>query len=147
IACPDGRARSPRLAGKGPITSGLALERHGLQQFSTHRVCWHPKEFLAMPPSSASLSLLEGASLALAALSYVLIVRLAVDLTLGALGNNLAVRALRWVTNPVVRGVGAITPRVVPLPLVTGCALLWIFAARIALVQVGAAIALRRMTG
>ena len=100
-----------------------------------------------MPPSSPGLWLIEGASLALAALSYVLIVRLALDLTFGASGNNPAVRALRWVTDPVVRGVGAITPRVVPLPLVTGCALLWIFAARIALVQVGAAIALRRMMG
>ena len=100
-----------------------------------------------MPASSPGLWLIEGASFALAALSYVLIVRLALDLTFGASGNNLAVRALRWVTDPVVRGVGAITPRVVPLPLVTGCTLLWIFAARIALVQVGAAIALRRMMG
>jgi uncharacterized protein YggT (Ycf19 family) len=100
-----------------------------------------------MPPSSPGLWLIEGASLALAALSYVMIVRLALDLTFGALGNNPAVRALRRVTDPVVRGVGAITPRVVPLCLVTGCALLWIFAARIALVQVGAAIALRRMMG
>jgi uncharacterized membrane protein len=91
--------------------------------------------------------LIEGASLALAALSYILIVRLALDLTFGLFGNNLAVRVLRRVTDPVVRGVGAITPRVVPLPLVTGCALVWTFAARIALVQVGAALALRRMMG
>jgi hypothetical protein len=100
-----------------------------------------------MPSSSPGLWLINGASLALAVLSYVLIVRLFLDLTFGLLGNNLAVRALRWATDPVVRGVGAITPRVVPLPLVTGCALVWIFAARIALVQVGAAIALRRMMG
>ncbi len=100
-----------------------------------------------MPPSSPGLTLIEGTSLALAALSYVLIVRLAVDLTFGSLGNNLIFRALRWVTDPVVRGVRAITPRVVPLPLVTGCALLWTLAARIALVQVGAAITFRRMMG
>ena len=100
-----------------------------------------------MPPSSPVLWSIEGGSLALAVLSYVLIVRLALDLTFGALGNNPAFRALRWVTNPVVRAVGLITPRVVPPFLVTGCALLWIFAARIALVQVGAAIALRRMMG
>ena len=100
-----------------------------------------------MSPNSPGPWLIEGASLALAALSYILIVRLALDLTFGAFGNNLVVRALRWVSDPVVRGVGAITPRVVPLPLVTVCALLWIFAARVALVQVGAAIALRRMMG
>jgi len=100
-----------------------------------------------MSPSSPGPWLIEGASLALAALSYILIVRLALDLTFGAFGNTLVVRALRWVSDPVVRGVGAITPRVVPLPLVTVCALLWIFAARVVLVQVGAAIALRRMMG
>jgi hypothetical protein len=100
-----------------------------------------------MPPSAPVLWLMEGGSLALAVLSYVLIVRLALDLTFGALGNNVAFRALRRVTDPVVRAVGVITPRVVPPPLVTACALLWIFAARIALVQVGAAIALRRMMG
>ena len=100
-----------------------------------------------MPPSSPVLWSIEGGSLALAALSYVLILRLALDLTFGALGDNLAVRVLRWVSDPIVRGVGLITPRVVPPPLVTGCALLWIFVARIALVQVGAAIALRRMMG
>jgi uncharacterized membrane protein len=100
-----------------------------------------------MPPSSPVLWSIEAGSLALAVLSYVLIARLALDLTLGALGTNLAFRALRWVSDPVVRGVGLITPRVVPPPLVTGCALLWIFAARIALVQIGAAIALRRTMG
>jgi len=100
-----------------------------------------------MRPSAPVFWLIEGAGLALAMLSYVLIARLALDLTFGALGNNVAFRLLRRVTNPVVRAVGVITPRVVPPALVTGCALLWIFAARIALVQVGAAIALRRMMG
>jgi hypothetical protein len=88
-----------------------------------------------------------GASLALAALSYALALRLAVDLAFGTLGNNKVFRALRWVTDPVVRAVGVITPRAVPPPLVAGCALLWIFALRIALVQVAAAMAMRRMTG
>jgi uncharacterized membrane protein len=89
----------------------------------------------------------EGPSLVLAVLSYVLIVRLVLDLTFGALGNNVVVRALRWLTDPVVRAVGMITPRVVPRPLVTGCAVLWIFALRITLVQVAAAMAMRRMMG
>ena len=89
----------------------------------------------------------RGASLALAVLSYVLIVRLLLDFTFGLLGNNVVFRALRWVTDPVVRAVGVITPRVVPRPLVTGCAVVWIFAVRIALVQVAAAMAMRRMMG
>jgi hypothetical protein len=46
-----------------------------------------------------------------------------------------------------VRAVGAITPGAVPGRLLSGCALVWIFAARIALVQVAAAMAMRRMMG
>jgi hypothetical protein len=86
-------------------------------------------------------------SLVLAVLSYLLIARLALDLAFGARGDNVAFRALRWLTGPFVRAVGAITPRVVPGALVTACAVLWIFAARIALVQVAAAMAMWRMTG
>jgi len=89
----------------------------------------------------------EASSLVLAVLSYVLMVRLVLDLTFGALGNNVVLRALRWLTDPVVRAVGVITPRVVPRALVTGCAVLWIFAVRITLVQVAAAMAMRRMMG
>src|SRR5215470_23163 len=84
----------------------------------------------------------RGLSLALAVLSYVLVVRLLLDFTFGVLGNNVVFRALRWVTDPVVRAVGVITPRVVPRPLVAGCAVVWIFAVRIALVQVAAAMAM-----
>ena len=89
----------------------------------------------------------EASSLVLAVLSYVLMVRLLLDLTFGALGNIVVLRALRWLTDPVVRAVGVITPRVVPRALVTGCAVLWIFAVRITLVQVAAAMAMRRMMG
>jgi YggT family protein len=89
----------------------------------------------------------EGPSLVLRVLSYILIARLCLDLTFGALGNNVVFRALTRLTDPVVRAVGVITPRVVPWPLVTGCAVLWIFAARIALVQVAAALAMRRAMG
>ena len=73
--------------------------------------------------------------------------RFVLDLAFGARGDNVVFRALRWVTNPFVWAVGAITPRVVPGALVTGCAVLWVFAARVVLVQVAAAMAMRRMMG
>jgi uncharacterized membrane protein len=100
-----------------------------------------------MIPSSPVDWYVEGPSLVLRILSYILIARLCLDLTFGALGNNVVFRALRWLTDPVVSAVGVITPRVVPSPLVTGCAVLWIFAVRIALVQVAAAMAMRRAMG
>jgi uncharacterized protein YggT (Ycf19 family) len=99
-----------------------------------------------MNPSSPVNWYVQGPSLVLAVLSYLLIARLILDLT-GARGDNVVFRSLRWVTNPVVRAIGTITPRVVPGALVAGCALVWIFAARIALVQVAAAMAMRRMMG
>jgi hypothetical protein len=100
-----------------------------------------------MNPGSPVNWYVQGPSLILALLSYLLLARLALDLAFGARGDNVAFRALRWLTNPVVRAVGAITPKVVPGALVTGCAVLWVFAARIALVQVAAAMAMRRMMG
>jgi hypothetical protein len=100
-----------------------------------------------MNPSTPVNWYVEGPSLFLALLSSLLIARLALDLTFGTRGDNSVFRALRWLTNPVVRAVGAITPRVVPGALVTGCAVLWIFAARVALVQVAAAVAMRRTMG
>jgi YggT family protein len=100
-----------------------------------------------MNPSAPFHWYVDGPSLALAVLSYLLILRLALDLTFGILGNNLIFRGLCWFTDPVVRAVGVITPRVVPGPLVTLCALLWLSAVRIALVQVAAAVAMRRLLG
>lgn len=100
-----------------------------------------------MNPNSPVNWYVQGASLVLAVLGYFLLARLALDLIVGARGDNVVFRALRWVTEPIVRAIGAITPRVVPGPLVAGCALVWIFAARIALVQVAAAMAMRRMMG
>ena len=100
-----------------------------------------------MNPSSPVNWHIQGPSLVLEAFSYLLLARLLLDLVLGTRGDNIVFRALRWMTNPVVGAVGAITPRVVPGALVTGCAVLWIFAARIALVQVAAAMAMRRMLG
>ena len=100
-----------------------------------------------MNPSSPVNWYVQGPSLVLAVLSYLLIARCVLDLAFGARGDNVAFRVLRGVTDPVVRAVGAITPRVVPGRLLSGCAVLWIFAARIALVQVAAAMAMRRMMG
>lgn len=100
-----------------------------------------------MNPNAPVNWYVQGPSLVLAVLSYCLIARLALDLAFGARGDNVAFRTLRWLTNPIVRAVGAITPRVVPGALVTGCAVLWIFAVRIALPQIATAIALRRMMG
>jgi len=100
-----------------------------------------------MNPSSAVNWYVQVPSLILALLSYCLIARLALDLAIGTRGDNLAFRALRWLTNPVVRAVGAITPRAIPAALVTGCAVLWIFAARILLVQVAAAMTMLRSMG
>jgi hypothetical protein len=100
-----------------------------------------------MNPTSPVNWYVQGPSLVLAVASYCLIARLLLNLTFGVLGDNVVFRALRSVTNPIVGAVGAITPRVVPAPLVTCCAVLWIFAARIALVQVAAAMAMRRMMG
>ena len=100
-----------------------------------------------MNPSSPVNWYVQGPGLALAVLSYVLIARFVLDLTFGARGDNVVFRALRWVTNPFVWAVGAITLRVVPGALVTGCAVLWVFAARVVLVQVAAAMAMRRMMG
>ena len=100
-----------------------------------------------MNPSSPVNWYVQGPSLVLAVFSYLLIARFVLDLAFGTRGDNVAFRALRWVTNPVVWAVGAITPRVVPVRLVAGCAVVWIFATRIALVQVAAAMAMRRMMG
>jgi hypothetical protein len=53
-------------------------------------------------------------------------------------------RVLAAITNPVVKAVGAITPRVVPSALVVVFAIMWLLSARILLHQVFLA---RRMFG
>jgi hypothetical protein len=84
----------------------------------------------------------------LAALSYLLITRFAWELVAGGRGgNSIVLRVLRALTDPFVRLAAAITPRLVPAILVTGCTVVWIFAARIALVQIMAAMAMLRMLG
>jgi pheromone shutdown protein TraB len=71
--------------------------------------------------------------LILAVLIYLLIARLVLGLILRGDGDRLAVRALNRITDPVLAGVGAITPRVVPLPLVIAIAVAWLAALRLAL--------------
>jgi hypothetical protein len=71
----------------------------------------------------------------LALLTYLLLVRLVLELLFGAGSRTALVRAVVAVTNPLVRAVGAITPRVVPGVLLTACAIFWLLTARIVLVQ------------
>jgi hypothetical protein len=81
-------------------------------------------------------------SLLLAVFIYLLMARLVLSLFLRA--ENTLMRVLAVVTNPVVKTVGAITPRVVPSPLVIVFAIMWLLSARILLHQ---ALVARRMFG
>src|SRR5215467_2008259 len=89
---------------------------------------------------------LEIARLALALITYLLLGRLALELA-GIGRERLLVRAVCRLTNPIVGAIAAITPRVVPAALLTPCTLVWVLAARVALVQLGALLALRRLLG
>jgi YggT family protein len=71
--------------------------------------------------------------LVLAVLIYLLIARLALAPIWRTHGDSLLLRALGRLTGPVVAGVAAITPRVVPLPLVIVFALVWLVTLRLAL--------------
>jgi len=93
-------------------------------------------------PSTSSYWYFHGPSLLLAALIYLLLARLVLSLLLG--GENLVMRALAAITDPVVKAVGAITPRVVPSALVVVFAIMWLLSARILLHQ---AFLARRMFG
>jgi hypothetical protein len=106
-----------------------------------------PIEVVPMNPGAPVNWYVHGAGLALAAISYVLIARVLVDLAFGSRGDNVLFRALRWVSDLIVRPVGAVTPRIVPGILVSTCALAWILTARLVLVQVAAAMAMRRTLG
>jgi hypothetical protein len=70
-----------------------------------------------------------------------------VDWAFGSRGDHVLFRALRWVSDLIVRPVGAVTPRIVPGILVSTCALAWILTARLVFVQVAAAMAMRRTLG
>jgi YggT family protein len=70
-------------------------------------------------------------NLVLAALIYLLIARLLLSLVFAS--ENAALRFLRTITAPVVAAVAAITPRIVPPPIVIVLAIVWLYAARLAL--------------
>lgn len=85
---------------------------------------------------------LQVPSLVLALFIYLLLGRLLLSLFLR--GNHTVMRALAVVTDPVVKTVGAVTPRVVPPALVIVFAVMWLLTARILLHQ---AVMARRMFG
>jgi hypothetical protein len=85
--------------------------------------------------------------LVLMVLIYALIARMGVDLVVGHERRNGVLTALDRVTRPVVGAVGAITPRAIPTALVTLCAILWLFAARLLLLQGMMLVAMRRGGG
>ena len=71
--------------------------------------------------------------LILAALIWLLMGRLVLSLVPGLAGDTIVSRFLGAATNPVLKGVGAITPRLVPAGLIIVFAVAWLLAARIAL--------------
>ena len=71
--------------------------------------------------------------LMLSLLAYLLLARLVLIPAWRRRGDNLFMRALGGVTDPVLNGVAAITPRVVPAPLVILVAVAWLLVARLAL--------------
>jgi hypothetical protein len=102
---------------------------------------------LAMGHSFLANWQLQIPSWILTLITYLLLARLLVVLTHGARSRGLLVRAIARLTNPVVRAVGTITPRVVPDALIIACAIFWVLALRIALVQLTAAMAMLRLPG
>lgn len=86
-------------------------------------------------------------NLIMAALIWLLLGRLALALVLGPRSDNAVVRLLYGITNPVLAGVGAITPRLVPAGLLIVCAIVWLLAARVALFVAVAATGARLSMG
>jgi YggT family protein len=69
----------------------------------------------------------------MAALIYLLLARLLLSLLWRGHGELLLLRLVNAMTNPVLKVIGALTPRVVPSRLIVLCAMAWLLAARIAL--------------
>jgi hypothetical protein len=90
---------------------------------------------------------LQVPSLLLAALIYLLALRLVSDLIRPGKNNHVLLRALACITDPIVRLTSFLTPRLIPAPLVVIFAITWLFVARIALFQVLMALAMRRRMG
>jgi uncharacterized protein YggT (Ycf19 family) len=93
-----------------------------------------------LAPSQAWLAAwhIQAINIFLAAMAYALVVRLLLS---GVVRNDLwLARLLAAITNPIIRPVAAITPRVVPPPIIIVFAVAWLFAARL-LLAFGATIA------
>jgi hypothetical protein len=71
--------------------------------------------------------------LVMAALIYLLVARLLLSLLPSRVRDGVIGRLLDMATGPVLWGVGAVTPRVVPAGLVVVFALAWLLAARLVL--------------
>jgi len=72
-------------------------------------------------------------NLLLLALSCLLLARLVLSLVVARDSASLVMRVLEATTNPVLKPVAAITPRVVPGGVVIVFAVIWLLAARMAL--------------
>jgi uncharacterized protein YggT (Ycf19 family) len=72
-------------------------------------------------------------NLILVALIYALIGRCVLSLIFGWHSDRAIMRIFNRITDPVVKVVGAITPRIVPTGLLIVFAVVWLFVARVAL--------------
>jgi uncharacterized protein YggT (Ycf19 family) len=72
-------------------------------------------------------------NLIMAALIYMLIGRYVLSLIFGWTSDNVIVRVISAVTDPVLKVVGAITPKIVPAGLLILFSVVWLFVARVAL--------------
>lgn len=64
---------------------------------------------------------------------YLMIVRCLLSLVVAADGDNFVWRLVRSVTDPVVRPIGFVTPRIIPTGLLPVLAIAWLLGARILL--------------
>ena len=95
-----------------------------------------------MTGSTASQWLLAAPGMLLALLALIVVVRALVDLLAGT-GGGVIRRALTVISDPVLAPVRAITPRIVPPPLVALLAVSWLVALRMLLLFIAAALGLR----
>jgi uncharacterized protein YggT (Ycf19 family) len=90
------------------------------------------------PGSNLGPWYIQAVNLVLLGLTWVLLARLIVSPFLPA--DNAIARWLRVLTNPVVRPVGAITPRLASTPVVIVFAVAWLFVTRMILSVIGPAL-------
>lgn len=86
-------------------------------------------------------------SVLLAVLAVVVVLRLCLEAAFGRDSAALPMRLMRLVTAPVVGFARALSPRIVPAPLVYTFAICWLLAARMVLYVVAAAMGIRTSLG